>query len=280
MKKTFVIAEIGINHNGSMEIVKQMIDIAKSSDADAVKFQKRKVDMVYDPITLRTERPSPWGRSYKEQKEGLELTVDQYYEIDEYCKTKGIEWFVSCWDPESQKTMRQFDLKYNKVASPMLTVLPLLEEIASEKKHTFISTGMSTLEEVTTAVNIFRKHGCSFELMHCVSAYPLENSDANLSMIKVLRDKFSCDVGYSGHERGLQVSLAAVALGATSLERHLTLDRTMYGSDQSASLEPDGFKKLVRDVRIIDVAIGNGVKTISDVEMSSREKLSRPYWYE
>lgn len=280
MKRTFVIAEIGINHNGDMSLAKKMIDIAAIAGANAVKFQKRTVNLIYDPATLSSKRPSPWGETYQQQKDGLEFTLEDYKEIDAYCRSCNIEWFVSCWDLESQKIMRQFDLKYNKVASPMLTVLPLLEEIASEKKHTFISTGMSTMEEIQTAVDIFRRHNCSFELMHCVSAYPLENKDANLNMITTLRDKFNCDVGYSGHEKGLQISLASVALGATSLERHLTLDRTMYGSDQSASLEPKGFTKLTRDVRVIDSAMGDGIKKINETEFSARKKLSKPHWYQ
>ena len=161
----------------------------------------------------------------------------------------------------------------------MLTVVPLLEKIASEKKHTFISTGMSTMQEIETAVEIFKRHECPFELMHCVSAYPMPNEHANLSMIQVLKEKFQCDVGYSGHEAGIQISLIASAMGATSVERHVTLDRAMYGSDQSASLAPDGIKRLVRDIRIYENSIGDGLKEIKDFEKAPRTKLSRPHWY-
>jgi len=277
--KTFIIAEIGINHNGEMDTAEKMIKTSAGLGANAVKFQKRSIDLVYPPEVLNSDRPSPWGSSYREQKEGLEFTKEDYDNIDKLCKYYNIHWFASAWDIPSQKFMRQYDLKYNKIASPMLTVLPLLEEVATEGKYTFISTGMSTMEEVQAAVNIFKKHDCPFELMHCVSSYPLKNSDANLRMIQTLRERFGCNVGYSGHEKGVQVSLAAVAMGATSIERHLTLDRTMYGSDQSASLEPVGFGKMVRDIRVIEEAMGDGVKKINAAELSARKKLASPYWY-
>lgn len=275
---TFIIAEIGINHNGSLDLVKEMIQKAHAAGVDAVKFQKRDIDLVYPPEVLNSERKSPFGTTYRQQKEGLELTKSDFDEIDVYCKSLGIEWFASCWDIESQKFMRQYDLKYNKVASPMLTLHPLLKEIAVEGKHTFISTGMSTLEEIEQAVQIFRDANCPFELMHCVSNYPLDPKDANLIMIKKLGDTFKCNVGYSGHEHGTQVSTLAVAGGATSLERHFTLDRTMYGSDQSSSIEPQELKELVTQIRIVEKCLGNGQKKISESEMSHRKKLASPYW--
>ncbi len=278
MKRTFVIAEAGINHNGSLELAKKLIDTAVIAGCDAVKFQKRDIHEVYDPDTLAKTRESPFGTTYLQQKEGLEFSAEEFNYIDDYCKKNGIEWFVSCWDINSQKFMRQYNLKYNKVASPMLTVTPLLKEIAEEGKHTFISTGMSTLDEIDTAVQIFTDAGCPFELMHCVSAYPLDNSTANLNMINTLRDRYNVNVGYSGHEKGLQISLAAVAMGATSVERHITLDRAMYGSDQAASIEPDGLIRLVRDIRIIDGAMGTGEKILNDFEQVHREKLATPYW--
>ena len=278
MSDVFVIAEIGINHNGSIELAKRLIDEAKSAGCDAVKFQKRSVELVYTPEDLDRPRESPFGKTNREQKLGLEFSKEEYDEIDSHCKEVGIEWFVSCWDLESQEFMRQYNHKYNKVASPMLRVTPLLHKIAEEGKYTFISTGMSTLEEIDAAVQIFRSHDCPFELMHCNSSYPMNNEEANLNVMATLRERYGVKVGYSGHERGVQISLAATALGATSIERHITVDRSMYGSDQSASLGLSGLNMLVRDIRTISAALGDGVKRIYDSEMPAREKLSTPYW--
>lgn len=256
----FIIAELGINHNGDMSICKKLIDVAISSGCDAVKFQKRDINEVYKQEFLDSHRESPWGSTQREQKMGLEFDADEYQEIENYCKKKNIEWFASAWDINSQIFLRQFDCKYNKVASAMIVHTELLKEIASECKHTFISTGMTTYNDIQTAVDIFRKADCSFELMHTVSTYPMKDTDANLNMIKTLREKFECNVGYSGHEVGLAVSYGAAALNITSLERHITLDRSMYGSDQSASVEPSGFHQLVGSVRKIELAMGDGVK--------------------
>jgi N-acetylneuraminate synthase len=278
-KHVFAIAEIGINHNGDMTIAKRLIDEAHAAGFDAVKFQKRDVDSVYSPEELSSLRDSPWGTTYRQQKEGLEFSESDFNEIDSYCKKIGIEWFISAWDIPSLEFARKYNLKYNKVASPMLTVLPLVEEIAREGKYTFISTGMSTMEEIETAVGIFNQYGCPFELMHCNSSYPSRNDEANLLTMKTLKNKFQCDIGYSGHEKGYQVSLAAVALGATSLERHITIDRSMYGSDQAASLGISGFQKMIRDVRVITSAMGDGIKRVYDSEMPSRNKLATPHWY-
>jgi len=269
----FVIAEIGINHNGDMQITKDLIDVAASAGADAVKFQKRTLELVYTKELLDAPRESPWGTTQREQKEGLEFNAEQYWEIDAYCKEKGIEWFASAWDIPSQKFLRQFNCNYNKVASAMMIYDDLLKEIASEGLHTFISTGMTTYEEIQHAVDIFKDANCPFELMHTVSTYPMKDEDANLNMIKTLRDKYGCNVGYSGHEVGLAVSYAAAALGITSLERHITLDRSMYGSDQSASVEPAGFINLVGAVRKIEKAMGDGVKRIIDAELPIAKKL-------
>ena len=269
----FIIAEIGINHNGDVEIAKQLIDVAKDAGADAVKFQKRTIDLVYSKEMLDSPRESPWGTSQRAQKEGIEFGLDEYKEIDAYCKKKEIEWFASAWDLESQKFLRQFDLKYNKIASPMIVYEDLLKEVASEKKHTFISTGMTEIEQIDRAVEIFRKAGCPFELMHCVSTYPMDDEDANLNRIKTLRDRYQCNVGYSGHEVGLAVSYAAAALGITSLERHITLDRAMYGSDQAASVEPAGFRQLVGAVRKIKKAMGNGNIVMNYKEIPIAKKL-------
>ena len=261
-----VIGEIGINHNGDMGICKNLIDVAKESGADCVKFQKRDIDQVYTQEFLDSPRKSQWGTTQREQKMGLEFSADEYQEIEDYCNEKGLEWFASAWDINSQKFLRQFNSRYNKVASAMIVHTELLKEIASEGKHTFISTGMTTYDDIQTAVDIFRKADCSFELMHTVSTYPMKDEDANLNMIKTLKKKFDCNVGYSGHEVGLAVSYAAAALNITSLERHITLDRAMYGSDQSASVEPSGFKQLIGAVRKIELAMGDGIKKTIEAE--------------
>ena len=261
-----IIAEIGINHNGEMSICKELIDVAADSGANCVKFQKRDIDQVYTQEFLNSSRESQWGTTQREQKTGLEFSAEQYQEIEDYCKSKGLEWFASAWDINSQKFLRQFNSKYNKIASAMIVHTELLKEVASEKKHTFISTGMTTYDDIQTAVDIFRTAACSFELMHTVSTYPMKDEDANLNMIKTLREKFKCDVGYSGHEVGLAVSYAATALSITSLERHITLDRSMYGSDQSASVEPSGFRQLVGAVRKIELAMGDGIKRTIEAE--------------
>lgn len=270
---TNIIAEIGINHNGDLEICKKLIDWAVLCGCDAVKFQKRTVEKVYSKEYLDSYRESPWGTTQRAQKEGLEFGKEEYGVIDSYCKEKGIEWFASAWDIEAQEFLNQFDCKYNKVASAMLTNLELLEMIAKEKKHTFVATGMSTFEEIDTAVEILKKYECPYELMHCNSTYPMKNEDANLKMIYTLKERYGCNVGYSGHETGRIVSLAAVAMGATSLERHITLDRTMYGSDQAASLEVDDLQRLVKDIRAIELALGNGEKILSEAELATKKKL-------
>jgi len=269
----FITAEIGINHNGDLRIAKDLIDVAVDAGADAVKFQKRTIDLVYTKSMLDSTRESPWGTTQREQKEGLEFGLDEYQEIDKYCGEKGIEWFASAWDLESQKFMQQFDLNHNKIASAMLVYEDLLIMVAEEGRHTFISTGLSTLEEIDKAVEIFRNADCSFELMHCVSTYPMKDEDANLNLIHTLGERYGCDVGYSGHEVGLAVSYAAAAFRITSLERHITLDRAMYGSDQSASVEPAGFKMLVGAVRKIEQALGDGEKRILEAEVSIAQKL-------
>lgn len=269
----FFIAEIGINHNGDINICKQLIDLAVNAGSDAVKFQKRDINSVYTKEFLDGHRESPWGTTQREQKEGLEFNKEQYEEIDTYCKKKNIEWFASAWDLKSQLFLREFDKKYNKIASAMLVNEELLQMVASEKKHTFISTGLSTLEDIEKAVNIFRNQNCSFELMHCVSTYPMKDTDANLRTIITLREKFKCNVGYSGHETGLAVSYAAAALGITSLERHITLNRAMYGSDQAASLGPQGLRKIVPEIRKIQTALGDGIKRVLEDEIPIAKKL-------
>lgn len=279
MSRTFVIGEIGINHSGNINIAKQLIDVAVEADCDAVKFQKRSVSDVYSPEELDVFRESPFGTTNREQKNGLEFGKEEYDEIDIYCKEKGMVWFSSAWDLKSQEFLKQYDLKYNKVASAMLTIKPMLEMIAKEHKYTFISTGMCIMEEIEEAVDIFKSEDCPFSLLHCNSSYPSEDEDANLRMIQILKDVFRCDVGFSDHARGLQISLFAVALGAKIIERHITLDRSAYGSDNAASLEKEGLIRLVRDIRIFEKALGNDIKTISKQEQEIRNKLSNPYWY-
>ncbi len=270
----FIVAEIGINHNGDMNIAKKLIDIASDAGCDAVKFQKRNVEKVYSSDVLDFSRESPWGKTTRDQKLGLEFSIKQFSVIDKYCKKKGIPWYVSCWDVESQIEMRKFKTKYNKIASAMLIHTKLLETVAKEKKYTFISTGMSTLKNISDAVKIFRKHKCPFELMHSHSAYPMRDDEANLRLIPVLAKKYKCKVGYSGHELGsYNVCVPAVILGATSIERHITLGRTMYGSDQAASLEASGLQRLVRDIRLIDKILGDGKKRVWSSELPVQKKL-------
>jgi N-acetylneuraminate synthase len=268
-----IIAEIGINHNGSMKICKQLIDVAKNAGADCVKFQKRDITKVYTKEFLDSPRKSPWGETQRDQKIGLEFNAFEYQEISDYCKANEIEWFASAWDLNSQKFLQKFDCKYNKVASAMIVYEDLLRMIADEGRHTFISTGMTTYEDIQKAVDIFKEKKCPFELMHTISTYPMKEENANLKMIKTLNERFNCNVGYSGHEVGLAVSYAAAAMGITSLERHITLDRSMYGSDQSASVEPAGFRHLIGAVKKIEIALGDGIKRVIDEEIPIANNL-------
>ncbi len=269
----FIIAEIGINHNGDVGIAKNLIDMAKNCGCNAVKFQKRTIDIVYSSELLAAPRQSPWGTTQREQKEGLEFGIPEYDEIAAYCRTQGIPWFASAWDLESQKFLQQYNLPYNKVASAMVTHKPLLEMIAAEGKPTFISTGMSTFEQIDEALAIFQKANCPFTLMHCVSTYPCTDDQCNIRMVVTLRERYGCEVGYSGHEVGLLPSVLAVALGAVAIERHITLDRAMYGSDQSASVERQGLERMVRDCRAVAEIMGDGVKRVSSKEAEVASKL-------
>jgi len=255
-------------------MAKKLIDIAKEADCDAVKFQKRTVEKVYSKEVLDSPRESPWGKTTRDQKMGLEFGKNEYDAIDEYCWQKDIEWYASSWDIDSQLFLRQYDLKHNKVASAMVTHKELLRVIAEEKKLTFISTGMSTLEEIRAAVEIFKKYNCPFELQHSNSSYPMKDEEANLRCIKTLRDEFGCNVGYSGHEvTGYLICVAAVLVGATSIERHITLGRSQYGTDQAASLEPHGLQRVVRDIRRLEVILGDGKKRIWESEIPVMKKL-------
>tara|TARA_B110001452_G_scaffold226496_1_gene200911 strand:+ start:378 stop:1223 length:846 start_codon:yes stop_codon:yes gene_type:complete len=257
ISKPYLIAEIGINHNGSIDIVKKLIDNAKKADFDAVKFQKRTIEKVYSKEALDVKRDSPWGTTNRDQKKGLEFDLKQYQEIQKYCQKIKIDWSASAWDTESLEFLDRFDIKFHKIASAMIIDTNFLKRVAEKKKHTFISTGMSTEENIDNAVKIFNENKCSFELMHCVSTYPMKTEDANLLTINALKKKYSCNVGYSGHENGVVVSLAAVGLSISSLERHITLDRTMYGSDQAASLEFKGMKDLTNSINKMISAYGS-----------------------
>ena len=273
MNKIYFIAEAGINHNGDIKIAKKLIDLAINSGFDAVKFQKRTIDKVYSKELLDQTRESPWGNTQRDQKYGLEFEKKEYDEINEYCDSK-ITWFASGWDIESLNFLDQYNLEFSKVASAMIVDLNFLEELSKRKKHTFISTGMSTIDDIDNAVNIFKKNNCSFELMHCVSTYPMNIEDANLQTISALKKRYNCKVGYSGHESGLSVSYAAAGMDISSLERHITLDRSMYGSDQSASLETNGSRELISVIKKMQVAIGsNKLGHISDAESKIAKKL-------
>ena len=246
--KPFLIAEIGINHNGDINIAKKLISEAKKANFDAVKFQKRDIYLVYSKDQLALPRESPWGTTTEEQKKGLELEKKDFDEIDSFCKNLQIEWFASAWDKNSIEFLKQFNCKFNKVASAMIVDTEFLDLLAKEKKYTFISTGMSTKKNIDKAVEIFKSNNCEFELMHCISTYPMKPENANLETINALKKEYNCKVGYSGHENGVIVSISALSYGISSLERHITLDRSMYGSDQAASLEPSGMKFLTESI--------------------------------
>lgn len=275
MKNVYIISEIGINHNGDINLAKKMIDFSKQAGADAVKFQKRDIDLVYSQAQLSKYRESPWGTTEREQKHGLEFGQKEYEIIDDYCKEKKIEWFASAWDKNSINFLDGFDIKKQKVPSALIVDLDYLEILSKKNKYTFISTGMCDLKNIEDAVKIFKLNKCPFELMHCISAYPFDDTLANLKMIPFLKEKFNCRVGYSGHEKGgMAISIAAVALGATSIERHITLDRTMYGSDQAASITVEGFANLVKGIKKVELALmGNFEKKILDIEIPVAEKL-------
>lgn len=269
----FFIAEIGINHNGDLDIAKKLISTAKDCGCDAVKFQKRDIDLVYSRQLLDSPRESPWGTTQRDQKKALEFGQAEYEAIDRYCRDLDIHWFASAWDLNSLAFLDQFQPRYAKIASAMLVDADFLRAVAGRKRHTFISTALSDLDDIARAVDIFRQAGCPFELMHCVGTYPAAPEQVNLKCIETLRERFQCPVGYSGHESGLAISYAAAALGVTSIERHITLDRSMYGSDQAASLEPMGLRMLVGAVRKIQTALGDGVKRLLPEEEKVAQKL-------
>jgi len=275
-KSVFIIAEIGINHNGDIDLAKNLIYCAKMSGCDAVKFQKRTLDIVYTQEMLDAPRESPWGTTQREQKEGLEFGEAEYDEIDSYCKKLEIEWFASAWDIPSQHFLRKYDLKYNKVASAMTTHKPFVEEVAGEGLPTFVSVGMCTYDEITDAVEIFKAHNCPLMLMHTVSEYPAKESLLNLRGMLDLQKRYGCLVGYSGHESSVSPAIMAATMGAVAIERHITLDRAMYGSDQSASLEKAGLDAMVGQVRKIPLVMGSEVHTVTEAEKGIAQKLR--YW--
>lgn len=272
----YVIGEIGINHNGDLEIAKKLIDMAKVADCDAVKFQKRTIEIVYTKEVLDASRESPWGTTQREQKEGLEFGEAEYDEIDRYCRQVGIDWFASAWDVPSQHFLRKYEAPYNKVASAMAQHEGLLKAVAEEHKPTFISVGMCTYEDIDRAVEIFRQHDCPFVLMHTVSEYPAPEEKLNLRGIVDLRERYNCPVGYSGHEPSVSPSVMAGVMGAVAIERHITLDRAMYGSDQAASLEKPGLESMVTQIRKISKILGNGERVITEGEQAVADKLR--YW--
>ena len=272
MNNPFIVAEIGLNHNGDIKIAKKLIDMAKEAGCDAVKFQKRTPEICVPESEKDKPRETPWGdMTYLEYKEHLEFGKSEYDEIDSYCKDMGIEWLASAWDLESHVFLKQYDLKYNKVASPMLTNIPLLEMIAKEKKMTFISTGMSTRKQIEDAIDVFNENHCPFIALHCVSTYPCKDEDCNLLCIETLGESYP--IGYSGHEVGILPSIMAVTMGATVIERHITLDRAMYGTDQAASLEQKGLELLVRDARRVSAILGSGIKQVTKGELDNAKKL-------
>jgi N-acetylneuraminate synthase len=269
----YVVAEIGINHNGDLELAKRLINVAIAAGCDAVKFQKRTVDVVYTPAELAKVRESPFGTTNGELKRALEFGKEQYREIDAHCKKGGIAWFASPWDEASVDFLESFNVPCHKVASASLTDDNLLRHIRATKKPIIISTGMSTMAQIERAVEVLGKG--DLIVLHSTSTYPASYDELNLKVIPTLAQRFKVPIGYSGHETGIPSSVAAVALGAKMIERHLTMDRAMWGSDQAASLEPNGITRLVRDIRLVETALGDGKKRVFDREVPIMEKLRR-----
>lgn len=268
----YLIAEIGINHNGDVENVFKLIDAAVDARFDAVKFQKRTPRVCVPRDQWEVERDTPWGvMSYIDYREKTELGIDEFRAIDGYARKKGITWFASCWDEPSVDFMEEFDIPCHKIASALVTKDDLLRKIASTGRPVLMSTGMSTMEQIRHAVEILDSD--NFMLAHCTSSYPASYDELNLSMIHTLADEFECPVGYSGHEVGLATTEAAVALGAVFVERHVTLSRAMWGSDQAASVEPQGMVRLARNIRLIERALGDGIKKVYDSELPMIAKL-------
>ena len=273
-----IIAEIGINHNGSIEIAKELIKMAKECGCDYVKFQKRDIETVYSEVFLREPRKSPWGTTQGDQKRGLEFGKGEYDLINQYCRDEKMPWFASAWDIPSINFLDEYNLPHNKIASAMITHCDFLKAVAERKKHTFISTGMSTMKMIEDVVDIFARKGCPYTLMHSTSAYPCPDEETNVQSITKLIERFGPPVGYSGHEVGLLPSIVAVVLGASVIERHITLDRASYGSDQAASLERRGLELLVKECKGVQTTLGDGRKSIKEIEQGIAKKLR--YWEE
>ena len=269
----FITAEIGINHNGSIRQAKALIDMAAAVGCDAVKFQKRTIDVVYTKEELEKERSSIFGETNGDLKRGLEFGYDEYKEIDEYCKDKNIIWYASCWDEQSVDFISQFDVPCYKIASASLTDDNLLKYTRSKGKPIFLATGMSTMEQIQHAVEVLGED--DLIIYHCTSTYPTELNEINLKVITTLREKYSVPVGFSGHEKGILPSIMSAMLGANAVERHITTDRTLWGSDQAASLEREGIYRIVRDINQINIIMGNGIKKVYDSELPIIKKLRR-----
>jgi len=269
----YIIAEIGINHNGSVELAKRLIHVAVAAGCDAVKFQKRTIDVVYTPEELAKPRESKFGQTNGELKRALEFGQEQYTEIDRFCKDVGITWFASCWDEGSVDFIDQFNPVCYKISSASLTDDNLLRHTRAKKKPLILSTGMSTIEEIDHAVEVLGTN--DLVLMHTTSTYPSSYDELNLLAIRTLKDRYGVPVGYSGHETGLASTVAAVTLGACAIERHITVDRALWGSDQAASLEPNGINKLIRDIRLVETSMGDGVKRVWPSEEPIIQKLRR-----
>jgi N-acetylneuraminate synthase len=271
---SYIIAEIGINHNGSVDIAKKLIAVAKIAGCNAVKFQKRTPELCVPETQRNMMRETPWGYiTYMDYREKVEFNEDQYREIDNYCRNEGIAWFASCWDEDAVNFIEHFNVPCFKVASACLTDDELLHQIRAKKRPVFLSTGMSTLEQIDHAVDVLGKDGLI--LMHSCSAYPAYYEELNLSVIPKIRERYTVPIGYSGHETGIASSVAAVAIGACAVERHITLDRSMWGSDHAASLEPNGINKLVRDIRLVEAAMGDGNKKVCEREIAMIARLRR-----
>jgi len=272
-EQPFIVAEIGINHNGDVNLAKKLIDMAVFAGCDAVKFQKRTIELVYTPEELAKERESPFGTTNGDLKRGLEFGEKEYQEIDRYCKERGIIWFASPWDVRSVDFLEKFNVPCYKIASPCLTDDELLKYVKSKGKPIILSTGMSTEEEIKRAVKILGEK--NLVVLHCTSTYPSKLEELNLKVIHWLKKEFNCPVGYSGHETGIVEPVMAVVLGACAVEKHITLDRAMWGSDHAASLEPNGLNRLVRDIRNLPICLGNGEKRVFESEIPILQKLRK-----
>jgi N-acetylneuraminate synthase len=272
-RRVFFVAEVGINHNGDLAQAKKLITAASAAGCDAVKFQKRTVDVVYPPDELARPRESPFGDTNGDLKYGLEFGEDEYREIDRFCRDLELIWFASCWDPTSVDFIEQFEPACHKIASPSLTDDELLRHVRETGRPIILSTGMSSFEQIDHAVELLGS--TDLIIMHTTSTYPSQPDELNLRVIPSLAERYAVPIGYSGHEVGLSTTLAAVALGACSVERHITLDRAMWGSDQAASVEPQGIARLVKDVHAVEAALGDGVKRVYDSELPVMQKLRR-----